>query len=164
MELSIKTFALILSILCTGLTAGLCFTWSNAVTPGIERLDDLTFLQSFQAMNRAIINPSFLVVFFGPVIFLFLSAFLYRNAGPSSFWTFLLAAIVFFLGVALVTIFKNVPLNEILDKTVLETATRAELKDLRTVFEKPWYRWHMVRTVSAITAFVLMLIGFLFNK
>ena len=60
MEFSINSITTISTILLTGLTAGLCFTWTNAVTPGIGRLDDLGYLQSFQEMNRAIINPLFL--------------------------------------------------------------------------------------------------------
>lgn len=63
MELKFKMIVLLTGILSTGLTAGLCFTWSNAVTPGIGRLDNLTFLKSFQAMNRAIINGKFMIVF-----------------------------------------------------------------------------------------------------
>ena len=67
MDISLKSTVLLLSILGCGLTAGVCFTWTNAVTPGIGRLDDLTYLKSFQAMNRAILNPLFLAVFLGPI-------------------------------------------------------------------------------------------------
>lgn len=63
MEIKIKLLVLFLSILLTGLTAGLCFIWSNTITSGIGRLDDLGFLQSFQAMNRTILNGSFFTVF-----------------------------------------------------------------------------------------------------
>jgi uncharacterized membrane protein len=164
MEFKIKAIVVLLGILFTGLTAGLCFTWSNAITPGIGRLNDLTFLQSFQAMNRAILNPSFLILFFSPVVLLSVNAFLYRNAPPIPFWSFLLAAILFFVGVSLVTIFKNVPLNEMLDKTVLENLSTMELKDLRAKFEKPWNRWHIQRTITSFTAFVLLLIGLIYTK
>ncbi|WP_271766627.1 anthrone oxygenase family protein [Aquimarina algiphila] len=164
MEYKIKLIILLLGILFTGLTAGLCFNWSNTVTSGIGRLDDLTFLQSFQAMNRAIINPSFLIVFFSPVIFLSVNAFLHKNANPTTFWSFLLAAILFFAGVGLITIFKNVPLNEILDKTILENLSAIELAELRTKFEQPWNRWHIQRTITSFISFALLLIGIIFTK
>lgn len=164
MEINFKIIVLLLGILFTGLTAGLCFTWSNAITPGIGRLDDLGFLQSFQAMNRAIINPSFLIVFFTPVVFLSVNAFLHRNAHPVTFWSFLLAAVLFLIGIGLITIFKNVPLNEMLDKTVLENLSSIELKELRARFEKPWNRWHIQRTLTSIMAFALLLIGIIYNK
>lgn len=164
MEPSIKTYVLLASILFTGLTAGLCFTWSNAVIPGIGRLDNLTFLQSFQSMNRAIINPSFLIVFFSPAMLLFVNAFLFKNENQSALVSFLIAAVLFFVGVGLVTIFKNVPLNELLDNTVLETATKVELADVRKTFEQPWNRWHMVRTVCAVASFAFLLVGWVYNK
>ncbi|KAA1245421.1 DUF1772 domain-containing protein [Aquimarina sp. RZ0] len=164
MEINFKIIILILGILFTGLTAGLCFTWSNAVTPGIGRLDDLGFLQSFQAMNRAIINRSFLITFFGPVILLFINAYLHRNAHPTTFWSFMLAAILFLIGIGLITVFKNVPLNELLDKTVLENLSTIELKELRTKFEQPWNRWHIQRTIASFTSFALLLIGLIHSK
>lgn len=164
MEIKIRLIALMLSIIFTGLTAGLCFTWSNAITPGIGRLDDLGFLQSFKAMNRAIINRSFLIVFFGPVILLFINAYLYRNAHPATFWSFTVAAVLFLLGIGLITIFKNVPLNELLDKVVLEKLSIVELKELRTKFERPWNRWHIQRTIASFTSFALLLIGLIYTK
>ncbi|WP_350291474.1 DUF1772 domain-containing protein [uncultured Croceitalea sp.] len=164
MEINFKIIILILGILFTGLTAGLCFTWSNAVTPGIGRLDDLGFLQSFQAMNRAIINRSFLITFFGPVILLFINAYLHRNAHPTTFWSFMLAAILFLIGIGLITVFKNVPLNELLDKTVLKNLSTIELKELRTKFEQPWNRWHIQRTIASFTSFTLLIIGLIYSK
>ena len=164
MEFSIKTWILLTSVLLTGLTAGLCFTWSNAITPGIGKLDNLNFLQSFQAMNRAIINPSFLIVFFGPVFLLFLNAFWHKDANIETFWLFLITAILFFIGVGLVTIFKNVPLNEMLDKTVLEQASKLELEDLRKSFEQSWNRWHLIRTITSLSSFVFLLVGIIFLK
>ncbi|MEL6559612.1 MAG: DUF1772 domain-containing protein [Bacteroidota bacterium] len=164
MDLSIKSIVLLMSILLTGLTAGLCFTWSNAVTPGIGRLGDGGFLQAFQQMNRAIINPPFLIVFMGPAILLFLNAYLAKTDQQLRFYTFLFAAILYFIGVAMVTIFKNVPLNEVLDKTDLATATEVEMALLREKFEYSWNRWHLVRSATSTAAFVALLIGTMFGK
>ncbi|WP_405207246.1 DUF1772 domain-containing protein [Aquimarina sp. LLG6339-5] len=163
MEFKLKFIVLMLGLLFTGLTAGLCFTWSNAVTPGIGRLDNLTFLRSFQSMNRAIINARFMVVFFGPIILLFVNTYLFKN-NNISFWLFLAAAILFFVGIGLVTIFGNVPLNEVLDTSNLETLSKIELHELRNKFEQPWNRWHTIRTVSSFSAFTLLIIGMLYTK
>lgn len=164
MEIKIRLIVLMLSILFTGLSAGLCFTWSNAITPGIGRLDDLGFLQAFQAMNRSILNTSFLIVFLGPVLLLFTNAILHRNANPATFKSFLIAAILYFFGIGIITVFKNVPLNEMLDKTVLENLSALELKELRAKFEQPWNRWHIQRTIASFTAFALLLVGLIYSK
>ena len=81
MELSLKFISLVLAILFTGISAGLCFTWSNAVSPGIGKLNNLGFLQSFQQMNRTIINPAFIVVFFGPFLINLLNLYLFKSDG-----------------------------------------------------------------------------------
>ncbi len=163
MEINFKVIVFILSILFTGLTAGLCFTWSNAVTPGIGRLDDLSYLKAFQSMNRAIINSKFMVVFMGPTILLFLNAYLFRD-NNTVFWLFLVAAILFFIGIGLVTVFCNVPLNEILDTSNLEALSKVELQELRNRFEQPWNRWHTIRTMSSLLSFVFLIIGILYSK
>lgn len=159
MQFTLENTILIVVVALTGLTAGLCFTWYNAVTPGIGRLNDLDFLQSFQAMNRAIINPLFLLVFFGPFIGHILNVYLHRNANPTNFWLFLAAAVLFILGVVLVTIFRNVPLNELLDKTDLLAASGTDLAQLRERFEKPWNQWHLIRTITSFASLLLLLLG-----
>lgn len=164
MEFNLKITVLLFGIVCTGLTAGLCFTWTNAVTTGLSKVDDITFLKSFQAINRTILNPTFFIVFLSPVLTLFINAFLHRNSNSKSFWLFLVAAILFFVGVGLVTVFKNVPLNEILDKAALENLSEVDLKKLRIQFENSWKQWHLVRTITSFIAFVLLLIGLTINK
>ena len=162
-EIDFKLVILLLGILCTGLTAGLCFTWGNAITPGIGRLDDLSFLKAFQEMNRVIINGTFITVFFGPVILLSLNAYLFSDS-KTSFWLFLIAAVLFFIGLFLVTILGNVPLNGILEKSNLEALSKIELQELRNKFEKPWNQWHTVRIIASVLSFVLLLIGFIYTK
>ena len=161
MDINLETVVVFVTIILTGLTAGLCFTWTNSITPGLGQLDDLGFLQAFQQMNRAIINPAFILVFFGPFIGNLLTLYLKQQSIDKAFWLFVGAAAFFVLGVVFVTLFKNVPLNEILDKTVLETASELELEALRKNFEKSWKQWHLVRTVSSLASFALLLFGLL---
>ena len=103
MDINFETTTMIISIVLTGLTAGLCFTWTNAITPGIGQLDDLSFLLSFQQMNRAIINPIFLIIFFGPFISNSYVAFLKYQHQNASFWIFLAASLTFTIGVVFIT-------------------------------------------------------------
>lgn len=164
MTYSINTLTAIGTIILTGLTAGLCFTWTNAVTPGIGRLDDLGYLQAFQAMNRAIINPMFLVVFFGPLIMHIANIYLHRNQPNTVFWMLFVAGILYVAGVVVITIFGNVPLNEILDKTDLHVSSPKQLKELRNLFEVKWNRLHLIRTVTSLLSFLLLIISLLQNQ
>ena len=150
-------------ILLTGLSAGLCFTWSNTVTPGIGRLDDLGYLQSFQQMNRTILNPMFFVVFFGPFFLNLVNIYFFRSSPSSFFWILILAGVIYVFGVLVITVFGNVPLNEMLDKTDLDIASIAELRQLREKFEVKWNRLHSIRTFTSIISFLLLIIGLLQN-
>ena len=114
-------------------------------------------------MNRAIINGKFMIVFMGPTVLLFLNTYLFKNTN-TVFWLFLAAAILFFVGVGLVTVFGNVPLNEILDASNLGLLSKLELQELRDKFEQPWNRWHTIRTVSSFMSFLLLLVGILYSK
>ena len=165
MQLTLNLTSLIITIFFTGLTAGLCFTWANAVTPGIGRLDDLGFLQAFQQMNRAIINPIFIVVFMGPTITHIANIILFKSANPTIFWLILTASILYLIGLTFITVFGNVPLNEMIDKVELLTASPEELKTLRDQFEIRWNRFHMVRTITTSLSFFLLILSLLmYNK
>ena len=164
MELTFKLSTLILATFLTGLTAGLCFTWTNAVTTGIGRLNNLGYLQAFQQMNRAIINPLFMIVFFGAFIVHFLNIILFRNSSSTVIVMLTMVAALYFLGVVLMTIFGNVPLNEVLDKTDLAKASMEDLQALRDRFEVKWNRMHLIRTITSALSFLLLLISLLINN
>lgn len=157
MDFNFDNIGVIALIVVTGLSAGLCFTWANAITPGIGRLDDLGFLQAFQQMNRIILNPLFIIVFFGPVILFPLNMYLFKGSSNTAIWLLLAAGVLYFLGVVLVTIFGNVPLNEMLNKINLASSSLLEIEQLRDKFEVKWNRLHLIRTITSIVSFILLL-------
>jgi len=156
-EITIHNILLISIIVFTGLSSGLCFTWSNAVTTGLARLDDYGYLSAFQQMNRSILNPMFFIVFFGPFLLNLINLCFFRGA-TNIMWLLVVATAVYFFGVVLITIFGNVPLNEMLDKTDLGAASIDELKQLRDKFEDEWNRLHLIRTATSIISFLLLII------
>ena len=163
MDFTNQHIATILLVLLTGLSAGLCFTWSNAITPGIGRLDDFGYLSAFQQMNRSIINPLFIIVFFGPFFLGLINIYLFKNASSSAIWLLIVVTACYFFGVLLVTMLGNVPLNELLDKADLGNANIDDLKLLRHQFETRWNRLHLIRTVTSIASFLILIISLLQN-
>ncbi|MCC9071077.1 DUF1772 domain-containing protein [Flavobacterium sp. F-65] len=159
-----KTIVLLLTTLLTGLLAGIFFTWTNAVTPGIGHLDDINYLRAFQNMNRSIVNPLFLIVFLGPVLLSFVTVYLYKSNHHYILWLLLLAAIIYLIGVFLITIMGNIPLNSLLDKTDLTNITLEDAKSLRDQFEVKWNFLHLIRTITATLSFLLLIIVCLFKN
>jgi uncharacterized membrane protein len=154
--MTLSTILLVAAAVTTGLMAGLFSAWSYAVSPGLARVNDVTFITSMQAMNRAILNPVFLLCFLGTALLLPLNVYLhYRPSLPARFWLLLAAALLYIVGVIGITMGGNVPLNEALDAFRLETASPEEIARQRQVFEAPWNRLNAIRTVASLLAFGL---------
>lgn len=93
----------------TGLMAGVYFIYAVAIMPGLRRLDDSGFVAAFQATDRAIINPAFLVAFFAPTALCGVSAFTERGELG---YRWIVAALVLNAAIVAVTMVVNVPLND----------------------------------------------------
>ena len=156
-----ETIILAIAILFTGLMAGIFFTWSNAVKPGIGKLSDIEYLTALQSMNRVILNNTFKLVFIGAVIAVALVPIIYFNLySKNIFWLFISALIIYWVGAFGVTIFGNIPLNEILDKSNLESMTLSEIKALRTSIEAKWNNLNLIRSVSSFITFILLIFSY----
>jgi len=159
------TVILVSTIFLTGLMAGIFFTWSNAVKPGIGKLSDLEYLRALQSMNRVILNKAFIGIFLGAVIAVALVPIFHFKLSPDNiFWIFILALVTYWIGVFGITVFGNIPLNEILDKINLESIALEEIKALRTSTEVKWNNLNLIRSISSGITFALLIISYLFIK
>lgn len=144
-------------LLLSGLAAGLFFAFSNSVMPGLGQGSDLSYLKSMQSINRVILNPFFFVVFLGtPALCLFLAIAGKGGLENQSQW-FWIAFSVYILGVILVSALKNVPLNQVLDKMDLAALDEKELSELRERYSPSWERWNLLRTISSLISFLILL-------
>lgn len=155
-------FLLFSSVLLSGLIAGLFYAYSCSVNPGLGRLSDREYLRAMQSINRAILNPLFFITFLGTLITLPATCIVYWNAcGFDSTCAMLTAAsLVYGIGVFGVTIKANVPLNNKLDKMDLN-AGAGHFSNWRMDFERPWNRFHSLRTMMNLIAFILVIASLL---
>lgn len=159
MELSLKSITLLGTLLLTGLSAGFFYAWAVSVIPGNLNVNDSSYLESMQSINRAILNPRFFVVFFGPVLLLILSTIFQFNGNKIVFWFMLFAALSYIVGAFGITIAGNVPLNDQLDVLNLSQLSPQEIADFRTHYEIKWNKLHMQRTLFAVLSFLLFSVG-----
>ncbi|MDN5861738.1 MAG: DUF1772 domain-containing protein [Pseudonocardia sp.] len=123
--------------------------------PGLGQLPDAEFIDAFQAIHRAIMNPLFIGgAFMGGAASLVAATAAHRRES-GRFRLLAAASAVYVLGVVGVTIAGNVPLNEKLAKLSAATASGAEMAAARSDFEAPWNRLHLVRTGAAVGSLVL---------
>jgi uncharacterized membrane protein len=155
--MEIGSIILASALLLTGLMTGIFFTWSNAVKPGIGKLSDLEYLRALKSMNRAILNNTFKIIFLGAIISVGLLPVFYFNLySQNVFWLFLFALIIYSIGVFGVTLIGNIPLNELLDKTKLESISLEEIKSLRRTIEIRWNNLNLIRCISSAITFLIL--------
>jgi uncharacterized membrane protein len=151
---------LIITTTITGLMAGLFYAWSISVTPGIGRLGDKEYLASFQAMNRAIVNPVFLICFLGAAVLLPVCTFMeYAQPISNRFWFLLGATICYVGGVIVLTFAGNMPLNIALDRFNIAAASSEQMAALRAQFENRWNTLNHIRSIAATAALVLAILA-----
>lgn len=148
---------LIITTLASGLIAGLFYAWSISVTPGLAKVGDENFLHAFQAMNRAIINPLFLICFMGLAILLPLLSYLSYNS--IDFVYVLAASILYLVGVMAVTFLGNIPLNDKLESLKIDSMTDEQMSTFRKNFENRWNSLNNVRTISSSLSFIFMIVA-----
>lgn len=151
---------LLITTLLTSLISGFFYAYSCSVNPGLARLTDTEYIRAMQSINRAVLNPVFFASFFGTLLLLPVSCWMwFMTEGLSTGFYLLLAASTFYIvGVLGVTGLGNVPLNESLDKFNINVATPQEISAQRTMFEAPWNRYHNVRTWSNIISLGFLLL------
>jgi uncharacterized membrane protein len=148
-----------ISIILTGLSAGLFYSYQCSVINGLGRLGDREYLLAFQGINKAILNPVFFLSFMGCMVAMAITAFLAYLAANAATLPYLIAALaVYTIGVFGITAACNVPLNEAVATFHIPSASDSQLHAMRSHFEPNWNRWHIVRTVAAIASFILLII------
>ena len=136
--------------------SGIFFTWTNAVKPGIGKLDNITYLNAFKSMNKVILNPLFFIVFILPILTIPISTFLsFDSTKNYVFELLLISSIIYFTGVFLVTVLGNIPLNELLDRTDLNKLSQKELDTFRKKIENRWNKFNLVRALTSFISFLL---------
>ncbi len=151
-----RTVLLFAGILSTGLMAGLFFGWAVSVIPGTSRIPDLSYVATMQSINRAIVNPLFVLFFIGTPVVLGAGAIAQFRAGDSRRgWLMIAAATTYVVGVLGVTFGGNIPLNDTLDAFDLDTASAEAISAQRSDYETRWNRWHNVRTAGSVAALSL---------
>ncbi|MGI5219877.1 DUF1772 domain-containing protein [Nocardia sp. CA-290969] len=152
----IRATVLVAATVTTGLMAGVFGIYSLAVMPGLENTDDRTFIGSFQAIDRAIVNPLFLATFMGALVLSIAAALLQLGPGRSSVLWWTVAAAVLYLVTVVVTGTVHLPLNDAL-KAAGAPADMADPAAVRAAFDEArWVAWNYVRVATSGLAFVFL--------
>ena len=145
-----------LTIVTTGLSAGVLAGFGYAVIPGLTRAGADVAVAAMQRMNSAILNPLFAVIFGGGLLFGALTVWLGWGSGLR-WWAFA-ATVLTALGIV-ITMVVNVPANDCLDAAGDVRGDEAERVWSR--FTAVWVPWNVVRSLLTAAAMVVLIVGLL---
>lgn len=149
----LRAVTLLAATVTMGLAAGVFDLYAHTIMPGLRTTDDRTFVASFQALDRAIINPWFIGgTFLGALASTGAAAFTNRNS-PALPW--IAAALGGYVIVVLITFAVQLPLNDAIKAagdpgTIDVVAVRAAFREAR------WVAWNLARAIFSTTAFVCL--------
>ena len=145
------------TILGCGLMAGLFFAFSIAVMRALAQLPPSEGIAAMQAINVAIVNPLFLVVFIGTAVGCVLVVITSLIGPRSANTTYAIAgAVIYLVGSLLVTVLFNIPRNNALAAV---SATDAASATVWASYLSEWTTWNHVRGIAALAATALLAIG-----
>ena len=153
--------SLIFSITLCSLVSGFIFTYAIIVMPGLSNLNDKEFIRAFQVTDAVIQNnqPIFMLTWIGSIVSL-LSTILTSiiSFGLSETWMVVLLSIFYLLGVQGITISIHIPLNNQIQKVLIEELNDEAITDERVKFERKWNFFNNIRTSISISVTLLLLI------
>ena len=147
---------MLVSVILNAMAAGIIFIFSNTVMPSLATLDADVAIPIMNKINIVIVNPLFILCFFGGLISAYPTIVLYKNPDDYSVqarYYALASTLVFFFGEVLVTITQNVPRNNAL--LAVDPESEDGVSYWENEFLKGWVAWNTTRCIfSVISAFL----------
>ena len=153
--------SLILSITLCSLVSGFISTYAIVVMPGLSNLSDRDFIRAFQVTDAVIQNnqPVFMFTWVGSIVSLVITIFTsVISFGLAETWLVVLLSVIYLLGVHGVTLAVHIPLNNHVQKVVIEELNDEAIKRERVKFERKWNVFNNIRTSISVSATLLLLI------
>jgi uncharacterized membrane protein len=139
----------------TGMSTGVIALYAHTIMPGLKKTNDRTFVGAFQAIDRAIINPWFMLTFFGALVLIGVSGIMHLVAHRHAALPWLAVAFLLYLVAVIITMVVHVPANNAIDAA--GDPGHIDVAQVRAAFnESRWALWNDVRLALAFGSFVIL--------
>lgn len=136
-----------------GLMAGPYFAFSTFIMTALGRIPTEAGVAAMQSINRVILRSLFMPLFFGTtLVSAGLAVFAATIWGSPAATTLLTASVTYVVGMFVVTMLFNVPLNNALDR--LDPAS-SEAVPVWQRYLSRWTLWNHIRTIASTIACAL---------
>ncbi len=152
------TLVAVFSSLAFGLLGGIFLAFSDFLMRSLAQVSGSGGVEAMQAINREVFRIVFMVLFIGmaPVsVFLTMHELIWGEGTAALMIT--AAGLIYLMGCFVVTVTRNVPLNQKLDG--METDSDAAIKFWREEYVPRWTFWNTVRTCACVLAAALTICG-----
>lgn len=137
------------------LVGGVFFAFSSFVMAGLGRLPPAHGAAAMQQINVTAVRPAFMTAFFGTAaLCLALVVVSIVGWGDRRAWLLLVGSALYLVGSILVTVARNVPLN---DALAAVDAASAEGATVWADYLRTWTAWNTVRTIASLAAAGLLI-------
>jgi uncharacterized membrane protein len=144
----------VISTLAVGFQAGLFYTFAVSVMRTLKGVDDKTFVNVMQRINRDIQNLGFGLTFAGGLIFGVISLLLFLGSGAAILVPVIAGVTLYVISLG-ITFRQNIPMNIRLDRAGQPDRMAPEaLSSARKQFEDPWIRANAARMLFALLSAV----------
>ena len=151
------TAGTVAAAVCCALVAGLMFAFSTSVMPALGRRRDAEGIATMQAMNSAILNPLFGLVFGGTAVLCLVLAISAPFTTDYSHATLrAIGSMLYLIGTFGVTMVVNVPMNNALDAV---DPTGDEGRSYWRTYLRRWTAWNHLRALLGTVASVLLILA-----
>ena len=156
------TILLLFSALSVGLMAGVYFTFSVFVMRSLDALEMPAGMIAMQSINRIIQRSLFLPLFFvSSLTCLALVVLGVMRWGEPGAWQMATGGALYVIGMLVVTVAGNVPLNNALDAV---DANSAEAEAMWRRYMQRWLPWNHVRSISCAISMGLLISAIVMHK
>lgn len=152
-----QVYLVLIAAVGTGLNAGLFFIFSACIMAALGRLPSEDGIAAMNAINDAIQNLLFFLVFLGTaVVAVGILVIAFVHALPGSALA-IAASLVFLVGTIGVTIVVNVPMNNALAAT---SPAEPRAARLWADYLSSWTAWNHVRSLASLASLVLFVLAY----
>lgn len=145
--------ATVIAAVGCGLMAGLFFSFSVVIMRALGRLPPPQGMLAMRSINETILNPVFFLLFFGTTGATLVLAVAAPFAADSGAAWLVVGGGLYLLGAFLVTVVRNVPLNNAL-AAAEPAGSEGDLLWGRYLVH--WTAWNHVRTLTSLAAAVIL--------
>merc|ERR1719410_1207704 len=144
------------SVILNAMAAGIIFIFSNTIMPALATLDSDVGIKAMVTINDIIVNPPFIIVFFGGLVSAYPAGAMWSHpdaySTPARYYA-AAATLAFFFGEFVVTVTQNVPRNDAL--LAVDPQSDSGAGYWRDDYLRGWVAWNTAQGIFAAVASVL---------